>query len=112
MPADEHELKLAIDEGVQMLELAAPVAQENGVLRCEKMRLGEPDASGRRAPVGTGEFLEIPCDLVISAVGEKVDSALMAANGIEMEPQRSRFPDQCGRRLVRGRRASRPGDRG
>ena len=84
MPADEHELKLAIDEGVNMLELAAPVAQENGVLRCEKMRLGEPDASGRRAPVGTGEFVEIPCDLVISAVGEKVDSALMAANGIEM----------------------------
>ena len=84
MPADEHELKLAIDEGVQMLELAAPVAQENGVLRCEKMCLGEPDASGRRAPVGTGEFVEIPCDLVISAVGEKVDSALMAANGIEM----------------------------
>ena len=84
MPADGHELKLAIDEGVQMLELAAPVAQENGVLRCEKMRLGEPDASGRRAPVGTGEFVEIPCDLVISAVGEKVDSALMAANGIEM----------------------------
>ena len=84
MPADEHELKLAIDEGVNMLELAAPVAQENGVLRCEKMRLGEPDASGRRAPVGTGEFVEIPCDLVISAVGEKVDSALMTANGIEM----------------------------
>ena len=84
MPADEHELKLAIDEGVQMLELAVPVAQENGVLRCEKMRLGEPDVSGRRAPVGTGEFVEIPCDLVISAVGEKVDSALMAANGIEM----------------------------
>ena len=84
MPADEHELKLAIDEGVNMLELAAPVAQENGVLRCEKMRLGEPDASGRRAPVGTGEFVEIPCDLVISAVGEKVDSALMAANGVEM----------------------------
>ena len=48
------------------------------------MCLGEPDASGRRAPVGTGEFVEIPCDLVISAVGEKVDSALMAANGIEM----------------------------
>lgn len=49
-----------------------------------KWRLGEPDVSGRRAPVGTGEFVEIPCDLVISAVGEKVDSALMAANGIEM----------------------------
>ena len=85
MPADEHELKLAIDEGVNMVELAAPVAQENGKLKLEKMKLGEPDASGRRAPVATGEFFEIPCDLVISAVGEKVDAKLMADNGIEME---------------------------
>lgn len=85
MPADEHELKLAIDEGVNLVELAAPVAQENGKLKLEKMKLGEPDASGRRSPLATGEFFEIPCDLVISAVGEKVDSQLMADNGIEME---------------------------
>ena len=85
MPADEHELKLAIDEGVAMVELAAPAAQENGKLKLEKMKLGEPDVSGRRAPVATGEFFEIPCDLVISAVGEKVDAQLMADNGIEME---------------------------
>ena len=85
MPADEHELKLAIDEGVAMVELAAPVAQENGKLKLEKMKLGEPDASGRRSPVATGEYFEIPCDLVISAVGEKVDAKLMADNGIEME---------------------------
>ena len=85
MPADEHELKLAIDEGVAMVELAALVAQENGKLKLEKMKLGEPDASGRRSPVATGEFFEIPCDLVISAVGEKVDAKLMADNGIEME---------------------------
>ena len=85
MPADEHELKLAIDEGVNMVELAAPVAQENGKLKLEKMKLGEPDASGRRSPLATGEFFEILCDLVISAVGEKVDAKLMADNGIEME---------------------------
>ena len=85
MPADEHELKLAIDEGVNLVELAAPVAQENGKLKLEKMKLGEPDASGRRSPLATGEFFEIPCDLVISAVGEKVDAKLMADNGIEME---------------------------
>ena len=85
MPADEHELKLAIDEGVNLVELAAPVAQENGKLKLEKMKLGEPDASGRRSPLATGEFFEIPCDLVISAVGEKVDAKLMANNGIEME---------------------------
>ena len=59
MPADEHELMLAIEEGVQLVELAAPVEQKDGTLRLEKMKLGEPDASGRRAPVGTGEFFEI-----------------------------------------------------
>jgi putative selenate reductase len=85
MPADEHELKLAIDEGVELIELAAPVRQANGVLTCERMKLGAPDASGRRSPEPTGETFDIPCDLVISAVGEKVDDALMAANGIEME---------------------------
>ena len=84
MPADEHELKLAIDEGVKLVELAAPVEQKDGRLVCNQMKLGEPDASGRRSPVATGETFEIPCDLVISAIGEKVDAKLMAENGIEM----------------------------
>ena len=84
MPADEHELKLAIDEGVKLVELAAPVEQKDGKLVCNQMKLGEPDASGRRSPVATGETFEIPCDLVISAIGETVDAKLMAENGIEM----------------------------
>jgi len=85
MPADEHELRLAIDEGVEFIELAAPVRQADGVLVCEKMKLGAPDASGRRSPEPTGETFTIPCDLVISAIGEKVDDAFMAANGVAME---------------------------
>ena len=85
MPADEHELQLAIDEGVDFLELAAPVKQADGKLTCERMKLGAPDATGRRSPEPTGELFEIPCDLVISAVGEKVDDALMSANGITLE---------------------------
>ena len=85
MPADEHELALAIADGVSFAELAAPVKQADGKLVCEKMALGEADASGRRSPVATGELFEIPCDLVISAVGEQVDDALMAANGIEVD---------------------------
>ena len=84
MPADEHELKLAIDEGVKLVELAAPVEQKDGKLVCNQMKLGDPDASGRRSPVATGETFELPCDLVISAIGEKVDAKLMAENGIEM----------------------------
>ncbi len=88
MPADPQELELAIADGVEFLELVAPVKQADGKLICNKMRLGEPDASGRRAPVPTGETVAIDCDLVISAVGEQVDDALFAANGIELNARR------------------------
>ena len=82
MPADAEELKDAIADGVQFLELVAPREQAAGKLICKKMKLGEPDATGRRKPVATGELVEIPCDTVISAVGEQVDSELFTANGI------------------------------
>ena len=85
MPADAEELELAIADGVEFLELVSPVKQENGKLLCRKMVLGEPDASGRRKPVETEETVEIDCDLVISAVGEKVDEAVFAVNGIELD---------------------------
>ena len=87
MPADPQELELALADGVRFLELAAPIKQADGKLRCEKMILGEPDASGRRSPVPTGEYLEIPCDLVISAVGEQVDPAVFTASGVELGPK-------------------------
>ena len=88
MPADAEELELAIADGVEFLELVAPVAQKDGKLVCNRMKLGEPDASGRRSPVPTGETVEIPCDLVISAVGEQVDDALFAANGIALNAKK------------------------
>ena len=84
MPADPQELELALADGVDFLELAAPVKQEKGRLLYEKMRLGEPDASGRRSPVPTGAYTELPCDLVISAVGEQVDPAPFLASGVEL----------------------------
>ena len=82
MPADAEELELAIADGVQFLELVSPVEQKDGKLICKKMKLGEPDASGRRSPVETDEVVEIPCDTVISAVGEKVDAEFLASCGI------------------------------
>ncbi|WP_295748344.1 putative selenate reductase subunit YgfK [uncultured Oscillibacter sp.] len=85
MPADAEELELAIADGVNFLELVAPVEQKDGKLRCEKMKLGEPDEKGRRKPEPTGEFVEIDCDTVVSAVGEKVESELFTANGIEVD---------------------------
>jgi NADPH-dependent glutamate synthase beta subunit-like oxidoreductase len=49
------------------------------------MKLGEPDASGRRKPMPTGETFTIPCDTVLSAVGERVDSELITSNGITVD---------------------------
>ena len=84
MPADAEELELAVEDGVRFLELVAPVEQVNGKLKCEVMKLGDPDEKGRRSPVPTGEFTEINCDTVIAAVGERIDSDLFTANGIEV----------------------------
>ena len=84
MPADAEELELAMADGVQFLELVSPVEQRDGLLVCRKMKLGEPDASGRRAPVETGETVSIPCDTVISAVGEKVDGDALAYFGVQV----------------------------
>lgn len=82
MPADEEELQLAMQDGVEFMELLAPVKLIGGSLTCNKMRLGAPDASGRRAPEETGETVTVPCDTLIAAVGEKVDTSLFIENGI------------------------------
>ena len=84
MPADAEELELAMADGVKFLELVSPVEQKDGKLLWRKMKLGEPDESGRRSPVDTGETVEIPCDTVISAVGERVDDDELAAYGIHV----------------------------
>ncbi len=84
MPADEEELNLALEDGVEFLELLAPVSLADGELICKECVLGEPDASGRRSPVETEELVAVPCDTLISAIGEKVDGALFAANNIAL----------------------------
>ena len=89
MPADEEELKEALSDGVEFAELLAPTAQADGKLICDVMKLGEPDASGRRKPVPTGETTTIDADLVIAAIGEKVDTTIYEVNGI--------IPDDRGR---------------
>ncbi|MBQ6274831.1 MAG: FAD-dependent oxidoreductase [Oscillospiraceae bacterium] len=78
MPADPEEVGEAKKEGVQFKFLNAPVEilGEDGkvkALKVERMTLGEPDEKGRRKPVGTGEFEEIPVDTVIGAIGQRVD---------------------------------------
>lgn len=81
MPADEEELQMALEDGVEFLELLAPEALQSGKLICHVMELGAPDAGGRRSSVDTGETREVPADTVIAAVGERVDPALFEAAG-------------------------------
>ncbi|MBQ2770023.1 MAG: putative selenate reductase subunit YgfK, partial [Clostridia bacterium] len=87
MPADEEELELALADGVTFCELLAPLSWEDGKLVCSRMVLGEPDASGRRSPVDTGETVALPCTALIAAVGEKVDGDFFAAQGLAINPK-------------------------
>lgn len=91
MPADEEELKEAVADGVEFVELAAPVSQADGKLTCNVMKLGAPDASGRRRPEPTGETVRIDADLVVAAIGEKVDTAIYEQFGITPD-ERGRVP--------------------
>ncbi|HEY3381757.1 MAG TPA: FAD-dependent oxidoreductase [Vicinamibacterales bacterium] len=77
MPANDAEIRDAVEEGVKLELLNAPtrvVTDADGRLtavECQRMELGEPDASGRRSPkpIRGSEFL-VPCDFVIAAIGQ------------------------------------------
>lgn len=84
MPADEEELVMAVEDGVEFKELLAPVKLENGKLLCKVMQLSDYDASGRRGVSETGETAEIPADTVIGAVGEQVPTEFLKDNGINV----------------------------
>ena len=77
MPARHEEIEHAEQEGVEIVLLAAPVAiLDDGnshvrAMRCVRMELGEPDASGRRSPVPkAGSEFDLEVDTVVFAVGQ------------------------------------------
>lgn len=76
LPARAEEVEHAKEEGIIFRLLTNPVEilrRDDGFvagIRCEKMELGEPDASGRRRPVAVeGSEFDIPLDAVIMAIG-------------------------------------------
>lgn len=75
MPARLEEVKHAKEEGINFMTLHNPkeyLVDENGAVKAavlEVMELGEPDESGRRSPVPTGETVTMECDQVIVAIG-------------------------------------------
>ena len=85
MPADEEELQMALDDGVEFAELLGPVGKKDSLLECSVMKLGAPDGSGRRSPEETGETRSVKADTVITAVGEQIDDTLYKAIGVELD---------------------------
>jgi formate dehydrogenase major subunit len=79
MPASHEEIEGAMAEGIKFHFLAAPVRLfgANGKvqkLEYVRMKLGEPDASGRRRPIPEeGSETVIPVDMVIAAIGQFSD---------------------------------------
>lgn len=74
LPARFEEIRHAKEEGVQFKFLHAPVEilENEGYvagMKFELCELGEPDATGRRKPVGTGKFVVEDVDTVIVALG-------------------------------------------
>ncbi len=91
MPANPWEVDDAEVEGVCLELLAQPieVLSNNGRVsgvRCIRMRLGEPDASGRRRPIPIeGSEFVIPCDTMVAAVAQAPEiSFLDPDHGLEI----------------------------
>jgi glutamate synthase (NADPH/NADH) small chain len=85
MPARAEEIHHAEEEGLEFEFLVAPVEvlgnEKKWVagLKCVRMRLGEPDASGRARPVTIpGSEFVIPCEVVVVAIGTRANPLLTA----------------------------------
>jgi heterodisulfide reductase subunit A-like polyferredoxin len=98
MPASAEEIEQAEHEGIHLELLTQPIEAiaKNGrlaALRCVRMRLGEPDASGRRRPLPIeGSEFVIECDTMIAAVAQAPEiSFLDPGHGLRVDPRRQTF---------------------
>lgn len=83
MPASAEEVEAAIEEGVRMEFLSAPLRIEPGAVSCVRMALGAADASGRPRPEPVaGSAFSIAADTVIMAIGQEVE---VPARAVEVE---------------------------
>ncbi|HID63961.1 MAG TPA: FAD-dependent oxidoreductase [Anaerolineae bacterium] len=94
MPASDEEIEEALEEGVKIEYLVAPVevlTEEGKVsgLKCTRMELGEPDESGRRRPIPVpGSEHTIEVDTVIPALGQVADLSFL---GTDIQAERGRI---------------------
>ena len=104
MPARAEEIEHAIQEGVQIRELCAPVRIEGSQgwctgLEVQQMKLAEADASGRRGPVTDGSKpFTIDCDTIITAVGTNANTLTAeATSGVALNEYGYVITDEDGR---------------
>ena len=104
LPARREEVHHAKEEGIDFRMLTNPtrvVGNEQGWvtgLSCVEMELGEPDESGRRSPiVKQGSDFEIPCDVVIMALGTSPNPLLKSTTkGLETNRRGCIVADESG----------------
>ncbi|HEY7348451.1 MAG TPA: FAD-dependent oxidoreductase [Ktedonobacterales bacterium] len=83
MPAQKEEVRAALEEGLTLHELAAPIELkgQQGTLKsvvCQRMKLGEPDAAGHRRPVPIeGATFELAVEVILVAIGEAPDPSFL-----------------------------------
>ncbi|MEE1044451.1 MAG: NADPH-dependent glutamate synthase [Olegusella sp.] len=104
MPARKAELHHAKQEGVEVMELSAPLeflkGEDGNVcgVKIQKMELGEPDESGRRRPIPIeGAVEEIPCDVAISAIGTNANVTAKLIGGCDFNKWGYVVADEDGR---------------
>ena len=85
MPATQEEVNEVKEEGHKIYELVAPYSYDGKVLKCEKMKLGEFDESGRRSINSTGEKFDLEFDTVIGATGARVNTSAFKENNINLD---------------------------
>ncbi|KAI9449991.1 FAD-dependent pyridine nucleotide-disulfide oxidoreductase [Russula earlei] len=99
-PCTDVELDIAKLDGCNLLWLASPkevIGKEGKVsqLVCSVMSLGEPDASGRRSPIDTGNTLTLEVDMVIKAAGQIPFEQLVTTHQINNNKGRVTIDSNC-----------------
>ncbi len=104
LPARHEEIEHAREEGIEFKLLTSPLEIEGDDkgwvcnMRCQEMRLSEPDASGRARPVPVeGSEFDLPCDSVIMAIGTSPNPLIKSTtSGLDTERWGGIIADEAG----------------
>jgi glutamate synthase (NADPH/NADH) small chain len=108
-PCTDVELDIAKLDGCEIIWLAAPKKVKGSKARpddpvgrgkvkqlvCSVMKLGDPDASGRRSPVDTGKTFTLNVDMVIKAAGQVPFEKIVKKYGLDNQNGKLRIDKHC-----------------